>query len=200
VDDYTENDPWEPFYGSGTRREATDRTSYPPQKGHMVSCFTALCKLSTILSTIMFEIYGSSFEQDSHTSIPPREKHSSKNVSFIKISSAIQRWWVELPEVIRLNVKNLPNISPPLHIVSLNLLYHTTLILLHRPFILGTTEFDSHAVARSYQSTYYWATSQSVSSRCRYHSSRNLLEENVLKIGVLKNSGNPLFTPLSFLC
>lgn len=102
----------------------------------------------------MFEIYGSLSHQDTHTTVPPREKYNSKNVSFIRISSAIQKWWVELPDVIRLNVKNLPNLSPPLHILTLNLLYHTTLILLHRPFILGKTEFDSHAVKRSYQSTY----------------------------------------------
>jgi hypothetical protein len=120
----------------------------------MVSCFTALCSLSMILSTIMFEIYGSSSPQDTHASAPPREERNSKNFSFIKISSAIQKWWVELPDVIRLNVKNLPNLSPPLHILTLNLLYHTTLILLHRPFIIGKTKFDSHGVMRSYQSMY----------------------------------------------
>lgn len=104
----------------------------------------------------MLEIYGSSSQQDTHISVSPREKQNSKNISFIKISSAIQKWWIELPDVIRLIVKTLPDLSPPLHIVSLNLLYHTTLILLHRPFILSTTAFDNHAVARSYQSTYFF--------------------------------------------
>jgi hypothetical protein len=35
--------------------------------------------------------------------------------------------------------------------VSLNLLYHTTLILLHRPFVIGAPNLDSSAVQKSYQ-------------------------------------------------
>lgn len=151
MDDFTENDPWEPFYGTTPHREHDARVPYPPQKGHMVSCFTGLCTLSTILSMIMFEIYGSSNQQDIQTS-PTNEKRNSKNISFTKISAAIHSWWADLPGVVRLNVKSLPYLSPPLHIVSLNLLYHTTLILLHRPFVLGATKFDNPAVERSYQS------------------------------------------------
>jgi hypothetical protein len=97
----------------------------------------------------MLEIYGFSQEQR-----PDREQPSpqtAKNSTFIRISSSIQKWWIDLPEHLRLDVKNLPNSSPPLHIVSLNLLYHTTSILLHRPFIIGATEFESPAISRSYQ-------------------------------------------------
>jgi hypothetical protein len=107
-----------------------------------------------VLSAIMLEIYGSSPRQEAgRTSTEPytqTQAQKSKNSSFIKISSEIQKWWIELPDVIRLNLKNLPSLSPPLHIVSLNLLYHTTLILLHRPFVLGATRFDNPGVLRSY--------------------------------------------------
>jgi len=145
VDDFTENEAWEPFYGS-VENDDILHPAYPPQKGHMVSCFTGLCKLSMILSSIMLEIYGSS----------PAPMHgdrtqSPKTLAFVRISSSIHDWWVALPDVIRLDTKSLPALSPPLHIVSLNLLYHTTLILLHRPFINGTTDFTNDAVLRSYQ-------------------------------------------------
>ncbi|PVH79864.1 hypothetical protein DL98DRAFT_630467 [Cadophora sp. DSE1049] len=146
MDDFTEHDLWEPFYGSEQAQAGTPRSGYPPQKGYMISCFTGLCKLSTILSTIMLEIYGTS-----STNTPPDPSSPNpKNSSFIKISTSIQKWWAELPSPVRLNVQNLPPTSPPLHIVSLNLFYHTTLILLHRPYIIGNPSFSNPAVLRSY--------------------------------------------------
>jgi len=155
VDDFTEHDLWEPFYGSDSDPTSTPRPPYPPQKGYMISCFTGLCKLSTILSTIMLEIYGTS-STDTPASSPKHRNNTStspnpKTSSFIKISTSIQKWWTDLPNPVRLDVQSLPSVSPPLHIVSLNLLYHTTLILLHRPYIIGTPSFNNPAVLRSYQ-------------------------------------------------
>ncbi|KAH8784721.1 putative Zn(II)2Cys6 transcription factor [Hyaloscypha finlandica] len=146
MDDFTENDPWQPYYGS---EDLQTRPLYSPQKGYMISCFTALCKLSMILSTIMLEIYGSS--QEPRPDGDQQSSQSTKNSAFIRISTSIQKWWIDLPEHLRLNIKNLPDASPPLHIVSLNLLYHTTSVLLHRPFIIGATEFETPAISRSYQ-------------------------------------------------
>jgi hypothetical protein len=161
VDDFTENDPWEPYYGSEFQYEGSSMMPYIPQKGYVISCFTALCRISTILGTIMLEIYGSSpvAEESQQTTGPMNlykpirnriEVQSMKNSAFVRICSEIQIWWQELPDVLRLNVKRLPRLSPPIHIVSLNLLYQTTLILLHRPFILSSTEFENPAVSRSY--------------------------------------------------
>ena len=99
----------------------------------------------------MLDIYGPSPEpavlgdEDG-----PRERNP-KNSAFTKISLSIQKWWTELPDIIRLNINDLPTLSPPLHIVSLNLLYHTTIILLHRPLVIGATEFQNPNVSRSYQ-------------------------------------------------
>jgi hypothetical protein len=143
VDDFTENDPWQPYYGS---EDLQPRTLYPPQNGYMISCFTGL---SMILSTIMLEIYGSS--QDPRNDGEQPSSQGTKSFAFIRISSSIQNWWIDIPEHLRLNINDLPGLSPPLHIVSLNLLYHTTSILLHRPFIIGATEFQSPAISRSYQ-------------------------------------------------
>jgi hypothetical protein len=159
MDDFTENDPWEPYYGF-TEDPARIKTPYPPTKGRVISCFTALCRLSIILSTIMLEIYGPSLVMDGPEYGSPRtptkavqdrlKRHSMKNSAFIKVATQLQEWSISLSDNLRLNVEELPALSPPPHIVSLNLLYHTTIILLHRPFILGTTDFANPAVSRSY--------------------------------------------------
>ncbi|KAH8816643.1 fungal-specific transcription factor domain-containing protein [Xylogone sp. PMI_703] len=158
TNNFLENDLWEPYYGFDSREDVSARTRYSPQKGYMISCFTWLSKLSMILSAIMLEIYSSSAEcrSDSETASSKRSSSSSdsqtaKNSAFVRISSSLQRWWMELPDFLRLNVRRLPQLSPPLHIVSLNLLYNATLILLHRPFIIGATDFSNPAVCRSYQ-------------------------------------------------
>ena len=98
----------------------------------------------------MLEIYGPGPEPLATRDEVGSGLRSPRNLSFIKISSSIHAWWTELPGAIRLDVNNLTTLSPPLHIVSLNILYHTTLILLHRPFIIGATDFRGPAVSRSY--------------------------------------------------
>ena len=151
VDDYSEHELWKPYYGSLTQPLYNgSQIKYPPRKGHMISSFTGLCKLSIILGTLMLEIYGSAnqFEKGKEG---PSTSANSKTSAFIRICADIQIWWDELPATLRINLDSLPDLSPPLHIVSLNLLYHTTLILLHRPFILGSNELDNPAVCRSYQ-------------------------------------------------
>lgn len=150
VDDFTENEPWMPYYGNQGQQSSALPT-YIPHSGYMISSFTGMCKICTVLGDIMLEVYGTGPESQAAGSDIASTTQNSKNSAFIRISSSIQTFWVELPEKIRLNVKNLPVLSPPLHIVSLNLLYHTTLILLHRPFIIGATNFQTPAVSRSYQ-------------------------------------------------
>jgi hypothetical protein len=162
VDDSTEHDLWEPFYGSAAPDPARLAKEYSPTTGHVISCFTALCKLSIILSSIMLDIYGSSppvNDTCSDIATAPmstaqggsRNSNSIRNGIFLKISSDLQIWLDSLPKHLRLDIKKLPKLSPPPHIVSLNLLYHTTLILLHRPFILGPANFNNPAVSRSHR-------------------------------------------------
>ncbi|CZR63624.1 uncharacterized protein PAC_13521 [Phialocephala subalpina] len=56
MDDFTENESWIPYYGN--KEHNPTQPSYPPQRGYMISSFTGMCKLCTILSDIMLEIYG----------------------------------------------------------------------------------------------------------------------------------------------
>jgi hypothetical protein len=114
-----------------------------------MSTFTGLCKLSIILAKVMPEIYGTESSDDSTT----ENSNAKKSMAFVKISTELQSWWMELSPSLQIDVNRLPVISPPPHIVSLNLLYHTTLILLHRPFItnIGASDLTLPAVQRSYQ-------------------------------------------------
>ena len=145
VDDFTETDIWEPFYGNYPSHEDSLRPPYPPTCGHAISCFTELCKIWVILNAIMMEIYGT----QSHSS-PSQTAGGHTSSIFVKICGDLQDWWTALPDHLRLVPTNLPEIGPPLHIISLNLLYQTTLILVHRPFILGAKDFTTSAVQRSF--------------------------------------------------
>jgi hypothetical protein len=124
----------------------------------MVSCFTSLCKLSVFLSAIMLEIYGCSTEPRhwpqgcplSRLPKTPEECEKIKMEAFSNLGPSIRKWFADLPPFLRLTPRKLPEFSPPLHIASLNLLYHTTVILLHRPFIVGQTDLQSQGVSKSY--------------------------------------------------
>ena len=143
LDDYTESEPWQPFYGS-ERLDKTDNP-YPPTAGHVVSCFTALCKLCKILSRLMLELYS----PGTH----PRTEavHDSKMAAFVTINEELRAWWAGLPPFLKIDPHNIPTLSPPHHIASLNLMYHTTLILLHRPRVAGQRDLNAPSVQRSWK-------------------------------------------------
>ena len=111
---------------------------YPPTPGHVLSCFTALCKLSLILNILLLEIYSSA--------TPPNVERES---AFNRISLSLKMFWTSLPVYLRIQPDRIPALSPPPHIVSMNLLYHTMLILLHRPYVLGVKDFEDPLVQRS---------------------------------------------------
>lgn len=146
VDDFSETDLWEPYYGSLPRNDHNTRMPYTPVEGRVISCFTAHCKLSIILSSVMLNIYGTASAE-----VDQRSNRSSSKASFNKIRSDLKNWWFNLAPNLKLESERLGTHSQPPHIVSLNLLYHTTLILLHRPYIISGADFSSPAVQLSYQ-------------------------------------------------
>lgn len=144
LDDYTETEPWQPFYGS---ERLDNRGDYPPTPGHVVSCFTALCKLCKILSRLMLELYSP------RTHMPNGEtvQDLPKMAAFVAINEELQAWRTGLPPFLKIDTQSIPAISPPHHITSLNLMYHTTLILLHRPHVAGQRDLNAPAVQRSWK-------------------------------------------------
>ncbi|ODH17070.1 hypothetical protein ACO22_06294 [Paracoccidioides brasiliensis] len=98
-------------------------THYPPAQAHATSCFMKVCSLAEILNQIIIHIYD-----------PIRKSTEAEFLRCVQQqSSNLEKWWGELPVFLKLIVDDLPPYSPPSHIVTLNCLYHTTNILLHRP-------------------------------------------------------------------
>lgn len=97
VDDFTEHDLWEPFYGSDGNQARNSRPNYPPQKAYIISFFTGLCKLSMILATIILKIYWSLPESLVNSESSSTEPHTDpgawnpKNSAFLRIFLSIRR-------------------------------------------------------------------------------------------------------------
>lgn len=123
LDDFTDHDPWVPFYGPDAK--ASELPPFPPTPGRVMSCFTELCKLCKILTRVMLELYSS--------------QSADKAAAFVEIKQELQDWHSSLPSSLYIPPNKMPELSPPPHITSLNLMYHNTLILLHRPHVASAS-------------------------------------------------------------
>lgn len=89
-------------------------------KAHSISCFENSCKLSVILNDIILQLYS--------------RRGSPDLEGTLQIKRRLDEWRRNLPEYLKYDPDNLPACCPPPHIMTQNMLYHTTIILLHRPF------------------------------------------------------------------
>ncbi|KAL2853386.1 C6 transcription factor [Aspergillus pseudoustus] len=120
LDDTSELEPWFPHgvvFPEGTH--------YPPTQAHSTSSFVEMCGLMEILNQILIHIY------DHHRQVSESEFHTCVREQ----SRNLIGWWDELPEHLKLVPNELPPYSPSSHIVTLNCLYHTINILIHRPIL-----------------------------------------------------------------
>ncbi|KAI0125266.1 fungal-specific transcription factor domain-containing protein [Xylariales sp. AK1849] len=122
LDDFAEHELWSPEDARPATSDGISAVTYPPMKSHVISCFENSCKLAIILSDIMLQLYSRNSVED------------GSGCDLRGIRERIDEWRALTPDHLKLEPDNLPNASPPLHIVSQNLLYFTTIILLHRPF------------------------------------------------------------------
>ncbi|OAT12177.1 C6 transcription factor, variant [Blastomyces gilchristii SLH14081] len=115
-------------------------THYPPTQAYATSCFMKMCSLTEILNQIIIHVYDpirKSTEAEFQTCVGQQSRN-------------LEEWWDELPVFLKLIVDYLPPYSPPSHIVTLNCVYHTTNILLHRPTLCsrpfrGSAQVTSNA-------------------------------------------------------
>ncbi|KIW93911.1 uncharacterized protein Z519_05226 [Cladophialophora bantiana CBS 173.52] len=153
MDDYSDGDLWAPYYGETPTPELASAPNYPPCPGYVVSCFRQLCKICVILNDLMHNIYSSEaaarreMEEEDHSA----EAKAVSEAPFVRISRDLRDWLISLPPHLRINPDQMPSLAPPVHIMSLNLLYHTTVILLHRPVVLGARDMSAPGPARSWQ-------------------------------------------------
>ena len=146
MDDYSDKDLWVPYYGeTPVNAVAAD---YVPRPGYVVSCFTQLCKLCIILNDLMLGIYSSNAQP---TRTHEDSEAGTSESSFIKISRDLRDFRVSMPDHLRIDPNRMPHVASPPHIMSLNLLYYTTLILLHRPLIQSRVgDLGQPAAQKSY--------------------------------------------------
>ncbi|THX57104.1 hypothetical protein D6D06_03902, partial [Aureobasidium pullulans] len=117
MDDTAETELWMPH--------GLSSPDYPPRQAHSISCFIQMCGLAEILNQVLIQFYG-----------PTCDLSSSKALACaLEQSSKMRVWWRDLPEHLKINVGALPRQAPPSHIVTLNCLYHTINILLHRTLL-----------------------------------------------------------------
>ena len=151
MDDYSDTEPWTPYFGEVSSPADVEPPRYPPTPGYIVSSFRQLCRLSIILNDLIHGIYSpeaaARYGHDDHDQTDAR---LPGDTPFAQIARDLRAWWIELPVYLRIPPDQMPALAPPAHIVSLNLLYHTAIILLNRPFILGHRDFHQPATHHSY--------------------------------------------------
>ncbi|KAK5048476.1 hypothetical protein LTR84_005566 [Exophiala bonariae] len=126
LDDFSDNDLWVPYYGETPDAEVHQYPKYPPCSGDATE------------------------SRDLEEEDPSDEFRAMNQAPFVRISRDLRNWLITLPPHLRINPDQMPQLAPPAHIVSLNLLYHSTIILLHRPILLGAQDLNAPGPARSY--------------------------------------------------
>ncbi|KAL8297319.1 hypothetical protein RB597_006419 [Gaeumannomyces tritici] len=120
LDTYEELEPWEPFAYS------TQSDLYSGSPAYSVSAFTALCRLSIVMSDILSSIYTErSFDQPSEDLLKVQDQLHTKLIT----------WRNSLPAHLVFDPTKRDSSIPPPQVLSLLAMYHVFLILLHRPFV-----------------------------------------------------------------
>ncbi|OJI95766.1 hypothetical protein ASPVEDRAFT_119458 [Aspergillus versicolor CBS 583.65] len=114
-DESDEEDIWQPPH-----LLETDKI-YPPTKCHSTVTFQYLCKLGAIIN----ESYNTVYSEDVRNINP---------AAIFRLEKKLRCFHEQLPSFLRVDdAANLQSCVPP-HILCLNILYHTILILIYRPF------------------------------------------------------------------
>ncbi|RGP69104.1 nitrogen assimilation transcription factor nit-4 [Fusarium longipes] len=121
VDTYSELEFWQPFAYS------TSKNNYAGSPAYSISTFTALCKLSIVMSDIMSCIY---------TVRTTDQNPAELSAMLDKLQRKLREWEDALPDHLKPEAASQPDAEvPPPHVLSLHAMYNVLVILLHRPFV-----------------------------------------------------------------
>ncbi|KAI8342082.1 fungal-specific transcription factor domain-containing protein [Chlamydoabsidia padenii] len=105
--------------------------------------FHALIKLCDLLGAVLRDIYSVRGRQQ-------LKRMSSPDALIAKLDKALNNWMAKLPLAARYRPPNSrmaeESVAPSLALCQIHMLYNTTLILLHRPFIPGPTQTEAPSV------------------------------------------------------
>ncbi|KAL7901870.1 fungal-specific transcription factor domain-containing protein [Trichoderma sp. TUCIM 5745] len=110
---------WQPVLVQGSLSE-----SFVRQRALSSTRFAAYCELCTIIQDVLDTLY----------SRPHRAQRDDMLIYLTKTLDNLENWSSRLPRELLVQQDMRAVLCPPLHILLLNLLYHTTVILLCRPY------------------------------------------------------------------
>lgn len=90
--------------------------TYCSVPSYNISTFRNICRLGEIITMILATAYN-------------RDRLDAISDGLQSLESRLHKWYDNLPEVLRINDAKRLGLCPPPHILSLNLLYHTLLII-----------------------------------------------------------------------
>ncbi|KAI9900107.1 hypothetical protein N3K66_004369 [Trichothecium roseum] len=115
LDPVGDDDPWRPRYLGGLEE------TYPPIKSQITLCFSWFCRLSMLVHEMYNTVYS-------------EKPNGVKVQDILDLEERLRQFYRNLPSSLRRDDIASAAYCPPPHIFCLNLLYHTLLILLFRPF------------------------------------------------------------------
>lgn len=138
---------WSPSYDDMYTFTKLPQGQYPAVKAYYVSCFANSCKLSIILHDIIVQLYS------------PRRPATEEALELMQ--TRLSAWRVQSPSHLRYDADDLPDICPPIYILSQkyalppcvaktghpltrttsSLLFYTSIVLTHRPFWHRATHY-----------------------------------------------------------
>ncbi|OBT70731.1 hypothetical protein VF21_10138 [Pseudogymnoascus sp. 05NY08] len=127
LDNFDDLDPWEPVFIGGMQQ-------YPDTKEYNTSTFKEFCRVGEIITQIYSSVYNN-------------QKAQCLSNDLMDLETRLCSWYYHLPHILRMDDVGKIKFCPPPHIFSLNLVYHTLLILIYRPFLHSTQspQLQAHA-------------------------------------------------------
>ncbi|TRM60137.1 hypothetical protein BD626DRAFT_505624 [Schizophyllum amplum] len=116
---------WSPFWSPSQLGDwsAQHQIQQPPRTSWEMTCFYHTCTVYQFLDEVIENIYE-------HKDQRPTQMREF----VLDLKDRMTAWQAQVPDTVYVNPEKPPAVSPPPHILQFNLLIHTTLILLYRPF------------------------------------------------------------------
>ncbi|KAH8667677.1 fungal-specific transcription factor domain-containing protein [Ilyonectria robusta] len=127
LDKFDDDRPWRPVHALEVLE------TFSPSPSLNSSAFCAFCRIHEITTDMMLLF-----------SRIPSHEHFTTQVG--DLDARFQQWYDELPNGLKISEPAAMPQSPPPHIVSLNLLYHTLRILLRRPYLISPDMYAIHGL------------------------------------------------------
>ena len=133
---------WEPHH-SRLRQDVDvePSTRYIPGHGRVISCFAKVGKLGQLETHLTVDLRSSNesiaaiIGQILEALYSVRQAVPSRHAEAARLEEVLDKWLLELPDHLKLDINSIKNGAPPPapHILVLHMQYWNAVLLLHRP-------------------------------------------------------------------